>query len=202
MDCTGTCCCGLCLSITQTSAVLCCPWCLVLLADDVPPPVCPSTQSDGGKGKYEEVVEPMLTLWDSVVSGKFDATWVFMGWEGVEAEMKGVPLNVFMLQASCALFYLGPSRYMKAGTREVCDVRKHLNRPFALIGHRSYHSQPASTLVSYPRLLSGLRHSVRGGPDDRGPGQRVPERRHDGRRRHGRHGPGIPVGGQQPRRGR
>lgn len=27
--------------------------------------------------------------------GEADATWVFMGWEGIEAKMKGVELNVF-----------------------------------------------------------------------------------------------------------
>lgn len=27
--------------------------------------------------------------------GEADATWVFMGWEGVEAKRKGVELNAF-----------------------------------------------------------------------------------------------------------
>lgn len=55
-------------------------------------------QNDGGSGQYDEIVEPMLSLWDSVVSGKYDSTWVFMGWEGIEAQQKGIDLNVFMLQ--------------------------------------------------------------------------------------------------------
>ncbi len=29
------------------------------------------------------------------LQGEADATWVFMGWEGVEAQRKGVELNAF-----------------------------------------------------------------------------------------------------------
>lgn len=32
------------------------------------------------------------------LQGEADATWVFMGWEGIEAELKGVKLNVFGLE--------------------------------------------------------------------------------------------------------
>lgn len=51
----------------------------------------------GGKGVFEEVVPPMLGIWGSLLSGDADATWVFMGWEGVEAARAGVELNVFSL---------------------------------------------------------------------------------------------------------
>ena len=52
-------------------------------------------QSDGGAGDFEEVVVPHLSIWERLLEGNFDATWVFMGWEGVEAEIRGVQLNVF-----------------------------------------------------------------------------------------------------------
>lgn len=39
----------------------------------------------------------MLGLWNTLLQGDADATWVFMGWEGVEAARKGVELNVFKL---------------------------------------------------------------------------------------------------------
>lgn len=31
------------------------------------------------------------------MKGEADATWVFMGWEGVDARIKGVELNVFQI---------------------------------------------------------------------------------------------------------
>lgn len=42
----------------------------------------------------------MLGIWDTLLVGKADATWVFMGWEGIIAQQKGVPLNAFMLSDS------------------------------------------------------------------------------------------------------
>jgi ABC-type nitrate/sulfonate/bicarbonate transport system substrate-binding protein len=55
-------------------------------------------QADGGAGEYQEVPHPFLQVWDLLKDGKADATWVFMGWEGVEAKLKGVALNSFYLQ--------------------------------------------------------------------------------------------------------
>lgn len=54
-------------------------------------------QADGGSGEYVEVPHPFLQVWDLLQEGKVDATWVFMGWEGVEAKLKGVELNAFYL---------------------------------------------------------------------------------------------------------
>ncbi|CAG9465576.1 unnamed protein product [Pedinophyceae sp. YPF-701] len=55
-------------------------------------------RNDGGRGEYTEQPHPMLDIWDRLGDGSFDAAWVFMGHEGVDAEMRGVDLNVFMLQ--------------------------------------------------------------------------------------------------------
>ena len=54
-------------------------------------------QNDGGKGDYQEIADPMLDLWQEVLDGKADATWVFMNWEGSVARSKGIELNVFKL---------------------------------------------------------------------------------------------------------
>lgn len=37
----------------------------------------------------------MLEIWDMLLKGEVDASWVFMGWEGVAAEVNGVELNSF-----------------------------------------------------------------------------------------------------------
>ncbi|WPT15982.1 Formylaminopyrimidine-binding protein [Picochlorum sp. SENEW3] len=55
-------------------------------------------QNDGGTGEYEEVTPEKLGLWNTVVNGTTDATWIFMSWEGEEAKMKGIDLNVFPLK--------------------------------------------------------------------------------------------------------
>lgn len=53
--------------------------------------------SSGGKGEDMNIKSEVgkLSLFDAVKKGDLDATWVFMPWEGVEAEMEGVKLNVF-----------------------------------------------------------------------------------------------------------
>mmetsp|Transcript_42240 Transcript_42240/g.99176 ORF Transcript_42240/g.99176 Transcript_42240/m.99176 type:complete len:360 (+) Transcript_42240:100-1179(+) len=55
-------------------------------------------KNDGGAGDYKEECPPMLGIFNSLLGGEYDATWVFMGWEGVEAKLKGVELNAFLLQ--------------------------------------------------------------------------------------------------------
>ena len=60
-------------------------------------------KNDGGKGEYEEVVQPMLGLWNTVLcdeskEGATDATWIFTAWEGVEAELRNADINLFYLE--------------------------------------------------------------------------------------------------------
>ena len=45
-------------------------------------------QHDGGKGDFVEDTLPMLGIWNTLLEGESDATWVFMQWEGVEAKLK------------------------------------------------------------------------------------------------------------------
>lgn len=55
-------------------------------------------KNDGGSGDYLELTPKKLGLWDAVINGECDATWVFMGWEGQEAKLNGIDLNVFKLK--------------------------------------------------------------------------------------------------------
>ncbi|KAK9838417.1 hypothetical protein WJX84_005158 [Apatococcus fuscideae] len=54
-------------------------------------------RNDGGKGEFEEFTPPKLGIWDTILKGEADATWIFEGWEGIEAEQKSVALNRFRL---------------------------------------------------------------------------------------------------------
>lgn len=51
----------------------------------------------GGKGAEMKIDSSSgkLSLFEELKKGSVDATWVFLPWEGVEAEMEGVRLNVF-----------------------------------------------------------------------------------------------------------
>lgn len=54
-------------------------------------------KNDGGKGDLEIIYPEKLGIWNTLLEGEADATWVFLNWEGVEAEESGVDLNYFKL---------------------------------------------------------------------------------------------------------
>ncbi len=55
-------------------------------------------RNDGGKGDYIELVPPMLGIWNTLLTGDADATWIFSAWEGIQAKRKGIELNSFKLE--------------------------------------------------------------------------------------------------------
>ena len=54
-------------------------------------------QNDGGKGVLKCHYPNKLGIWNTLVEGTYDATWIFTAWEGVEAENRGIELNTFKL---------------------------------------------------------------------------------------------------------
>lgn len=54
-------------------------------------------KNDGGKGNIEIIYPEKLGIWDSLIQGKSDATWVFLNWEGVEAKDFDEDLTYFKL---------------------------------------------------------------------------------------------------------
>lgn len=54
-------------------------------------------KKDGGKGKFFSSNPEKLGIWDTLLEGKADATWVFMPWEGILAERAGIKINSFHL---------------------------------------------------------------------------------------------------------
>lgn len=54
-------------------------------------------RNDGGDGDIEIVTPPKLGIWNTLLDGDADATWVFMPWEGVLAARDGIDLTPFYL---------------------------------------------------------------------------------------------------------
>ena len=54
-------------------------------------------RNDGGAGDLEIITPPKLGIPNTLLEGVADATWVFMPWEGVQAERDGIELNAFAL---------------------------------------------------------------------------------------------------------
>ena len=54
-------------------------------------------KNDGGEGQIEITYPNKLGIWDTLINGCFDSTWVFLNWEGVEAQARGASLKYFKL---------------------------------------------------------------------------------------------------------
>jgi len=54
-------------------------------------------KNDGGKGKLTFIYPEKLGIWNTLLSGNADATWIFVNWEGVEAESQDIELNLFKM---------------------------------------------------------------------------------------------------------
>jgi ABC-type nitrate/sulfonate/bicarbonate transport system substrate-binding protein len=55
-------------------------------------------KNDGGNGNIEIIYPNKLGIWNTIVSGEADATWIFQNWEGVEAEESSHSFNYFHLR--------------------------------------------------------------------------------------------------------
>lgn len=54
-------------------------------------------RADGGTGQLEWLYPAKLGIWNTLLEGHADATWIFDNWEGVEADGRGVALHRFAL---------------------------------------------------------------------------------------------------------
>ncbi len=55
-------------------------------------------RNDGGTGAIKLVYPEKLGIWETILTGKADATWIFENWEGVRAKNEGVALNLFRMR--------------------------------------------------------------------------------------------------------
>ena len=54
-------------------------------------------QNDGGRGQFTSHQPARLDIWHALLTNEANAAWIFLPWEGVEADIKGIDLNQFLL---------------------------------------------------------------------------------------------------------
>jgi ABC-type nitrate/sulfonate/bicarbonate transport system substrate-binding protein len=54
-------------------------------------------KNDEGKGDLNIIYPEKLGIWNTLLNGKADATWIFDNWEGIEASGKNIELDKFTL---------------------------------------------------------------------------------------------------------
>jgi ABC-type nitrate/sulfonate/bicarbonate transport system substrate-binding protein len=83
-------------------------------------------RNDDGDGDIDITTPPKLGIWNTLVDGDADATWVFMPWEGVMAERDGIDLTPFYLDDYGVPY--GYTPVMLARPEEIEDRAEELNR--------------------------------------------------------------------------
>jgi ABC-type nitrate/sulfonate/bicarbonate transport system substrate-binding protein len=71
---------------------------------------------DGGDPSLVEFVDVGFDVFPALVGGQVDLAWLFMGWDGVQAELQGVELATFPLYGSCVPDYYTPVLIAGEGT--------------------------------------------------------------------------------------
>ncbi|MFT6795115.1 MAG: ABC-type nitrate/sulfonate/bicarbonate transport system substrate-binding protein [Maribacter sp.] len=54
-------------------------------------------KNDGGTGDFKIEYPEKLGIWNTILKGKSDATWIFRNWEGIQAENERIDLNLFKM---------------------------------------------------------------------------------------------------------
>lgn len=54
-------------------------------------------RNDGGKGELNFMYPEEATIWETLVKHKADSIWLFMNWQGVQAQLSGVQLRHFKM---------------------------------------------------------------------------------------------------------
>jgi ABC-type nitrate/sulfonate/bicarbonate transport system substrate-binding protein len=94
---------------------------------------------DGGKGEEVEIQREKgrLSLFEAARKGEVDATWVFVPWEGVEAELEGVEGKYFCLEEYDVPYGYSPVIARKAGGGEG-EVSGEVLRKFVEATRQAY----------------------------------------------------------------
>jgi ABC-type nitrate/sulfonate/bicarbonate transport system substrate-binding protein len=90
---------------------------------------------DGGDSTKVAFVDVGFDAFPALLGGQVDLAWIFMGWDGIQAELKGVELAVFPLYGSCVPDYYTP--VLIAGESTLAD-KGDLARRFLAATARGY----------------------------------------------------------------
>jgi ABC-type nitrate/sulfonate/bicarbonate transport system substrate-binding protein len=80
-------------------------------------------KKDGGKGEIKLSYPEKLGIWNTLLTGEADATWIFDNWEGVEAGSKNISLNKFYLADHGIPYAYSPVIFTK---KQWIDQNTHL----------------------------------------------------------------------------
>ncbi|UOG76432.1 ABC transporter substrate-binding protein [Hymenobacter tibetensis] len=91
--------------------------------------------NDGGTGSISITYPDKLGIWDTLLAGQADATWIFMNWEGIEAETQGIALNYFKLSDYAIPYSYSPVLIARA---DAIEQKRQLYQDFLRATKKGY----------------------------------------------------------------
>lgn len=110
-------------------------------------------KNDGGQGNLELIYPERLGIWNTLLEHKADATWIFLPWEGVEARLKGIQLNIFQLAD-----YNIPYGYSPVVLTHQSFLTKKRLRKFLKATAKGYHFAKNNPLEAADILIKTSQH--------------------------------------------
>ena len=80
-------------------------------------------ESDGGRGDFTSLNPERLGIWDTLLDGSADATWIFLAWEGVLAARDGIALRTFQMEDYGIPYGYSPVLITHSGRRDEATMR-------------------------------------------------------------------------------
>jgi len=106
-------------------------------------------KNDGGKGDVNIMYPEKLGIWNTLLTGSSDSTWIFDNWEVIEANSKGIELNKFTMAEFNIPYGYSPivlakkenitkhrelySKFIKATQKGFLFTRDNLNQSVAIL---------------------------------------------------------------------
>ena len=100
-----------------------------------PPIIEGLMQCDGADFFKIELLDVGFDAFPALVNRQVDVIWIFLGWDGIQAELKGIPLSTIPLYGSCIPDYYTP--VLIAGEKTIAE-QPDLVRHFLAATARGY----------------------------------------------------------------
>jgi ABC-type nitrate/sulfonate/bicarbonate transport system substrate-binding protein len=92
-------------------------------------------QNDGGSGDLNISYPEKLGIWDTLLKGQSDSTWIFLNWEGVEVQQSKLPMRYFKMADYGIPYSYSP---IIAANGSKIDHQKELYRNFLEASKRGF----------------------------------------------------------------
>jgi ABC-type nitrate/sulfonate/bicarbonate transport system substrate-binding protein len=92
-------------------------------------------KNDGGEGQLEIVYPKKLGIFETLLSGKYDSTWIFLNWEAVAVNTSGESLRYFKMEDYGIPYSYSP---VLAANADLLDEKAEAYRAFLAATKQGY----------------------------------------------------------------